>query len=99
MLLEMMKKGPMKYCIVGNTMPNFSSKVMLLLKYLPPKKICIYPPYMLNGPFNRSLWREIGEAIRERRINLKNPMLRTIFYTQQYLVFMKTGVYGITYWL
>ncbi len=100
MLLEMMKMGPMKYCIVSNTMPNFSSKVMLLLMYLPPKKICFYPPtYILDGPFNRSPWREIGEAIRERRINFKNPMLRTVYYTQQYIIFMKTGEYGPSYWL
>ena len=31
MIMEMMKMGPMKYYIVNNVMPNFSSKVLLLL--------------------------------------------------------------------
>ena len=75
----MMRMGPMKYCIASKTMPKFSSKVMLLFMYRPHIKICFYPPrYVLNGPFDRCPWREIEEAIHERRINLKNPMLHTI---------------------
>lgn len=100
MLAEMMNIGPMKYCVVTNVMPNFTSKLMLLLMYLPHKKICLYPPlYFLDGPFLRSPWNEIGESILARRINLKNPLLRTIYYTQQYVIFKKTGEYGTSYFL
>ena len=35
MILEMMGLGPMKYCIVYNEMPNFFSRLLLLINYLP----------------------------------------------------------------
>ena len=100
MIQEMMGLGPMKYCIVSNAMPNFASRLLLLLNYLPQKKMCFYPHlFVLDPPFNRSPWREIGEAISSRRLNLKNPLLRTIYFTQQFVIFLRTGFYGATYWI
>ena len=64
MIQEMMGLGPMRYCIVGNAMLNFTSRLLLLLNYLPQKKMCFYPHlFVLDPPFNCSPWREIGEAI------------------------------------
>ena len=100
LIKEMMGLGPMKYCIVNNMMPNFESKVLLLIRYLPHKKMCFYPPKAtLSGPFSHSPWQEIGAAMRARRINLKNPPLRTAFYAQQYMIFLRTGYYGPSYWI
>ena len=44
MIQEMMGIGPTKYYIVNNIMPNFEKRLMLLLNYLPQKKMCICPP-------------------------------------------------------
>ena len=100
MLQEMMRLGPMRYCIVYNEMPNFSSRLLLLIKYLPQKKMCFYPPrFFLDAPFDHSPWREIGAAISSRRLNLKNPIFRAIYYTQQFVVFQRTGVYGRSYFM
>ena len=64
MIQEMMGLGPMKYCIVYNKMLNFFERLLLLINYLPQKKMCFYPPQViLEPPFDHSLWREIGEAI------------------------------------
>lgn len=100
MIKEIMGLGPMKYCIVNNAMSNFESKLILLIHFLPQKKMCFFPPKdVLGGPFSHSPWLEIGEAIRSRRLSLKNPFLRTIFYTQQFVIFMRTGFYGPSYWI
>ena len=83
MIKEMMGLGPMKYCIVYNKMPNFLSKILLLLNYLPQKNMCFYPPcFFLDAPFDYSPWREIGEAILSRWLNLKNPIFCALYYTQ-----------------
>ena len=64
MLMEVVGIGPMKYCIVYNEMPNFFKRLLLLINYLPQKKMCFYPPQViLEPPFDHSPWREIGEAI------------------------------------
>ena len=96
----MMGLGPMKYCIVYNEMPNFFKRLLLLINYLPQKKMCFYPPQViLEPPFDHSPWREIGEAICSRRFHLKNPLFRIIYFMQQFVVFMKTRVYGPTYFI
>ena len=52
MILEMMGIGPMRYCVVTNNMPNFEKKLLLLISYLPHKKLCFYPSRVsLGGPF------------------------------------------------
>ena len=100
MIKEMVGVGPMKYCVVNNSMPNFENRLPLLVHYLPHKKMCFFPPReILSGPFTHSPWLEIGEGIRSRTLSLKNPMLRTIYYTQQFVVFTKTGFYGPSYWM
>ena len=43
-ILEIMGIGPSKYCIINNTIPNFETKVLLLMNYLPLEKMCFYPP-------------------------------------------------------
>lgn len=64
MLHEMMGVGPMRYCILTNAMEDFESKLLLLMYYLPTKNMCFFPPqYSLMGPFDCSLWIEIGKAI------------------------------------
>ena len=100
MIQEMMGLGSMKYCIESNAMPNFTSRLLLLLNYLPHKKMCFYPHlFVLDPPFNLSPWREIGKAINSRRLNLKNPLLRNVYFTQQFVIFLRTGFYGPTYWI
>ena len=100
MIKEMMGVGPAKNCIVNNVMPNFENKLLLLIHFLPHKKMCFFPPReFLSGPFNHAPWLEIGEAILNRTMNLKNPLLRTIYYTHQFVVFTKTGFYGPSYWM
>ena len=100
MIQEMMGIGPKKYCIINNGMPNFVSKLLLLINYLPHKKMCFYPHrFALKPPFHLSPWREIGEAMMSRRYNMKNPLLRTLYFTQQFVIFQRTGLYGPTYWI
>ena len=61
MIQEMMGLEPMKYCIVYNKMPNFFKRLFLLIKFLPQKNMCFYPPpVILEPPFDHSPWREIG---------------------------------------
>ena len=100
MILEMMDLGPMKYCIVYNDMPNFLNKLLVLLLYLPHKKMCFYPPrFFFDAPFDHSPWMEIGDAICSHRFYLKNSIFCTDYYTQQFVVFQRTGVYGRSYFL
>ena len=64
MIQEMMGLGPMKYCIVHNAMPNFHERMLVLLNFLPHKKMCVYPQqFILDEPFDRSPWREIMDEI------------------------------------
>ena len=84
----MMGLGPMKYCIVYNKMPNFFKRLLLLINYLPQKKMCFYPPQViLEQPFDHSPWREIGKAIRSKRFHLKNPLFEVIYFTQKFVIF------------
>ena len=100
MLMEMMGIGPMKYCIVFNEMPNFFSRLLLLFLYLPYKKMCFYPPrFSFDPPLDHSPWREIGEAMRSRRFYLKNSIFCTVYYTQQFVVYQRTRVYGHSYFI
>ena len=72
MIQEMMGQGPMRYCIVYNEMPNFFKSLLLLINYLPQKRMCFYPPQViLEPPFDHSPWREIGEAINSRCFHLR----------------------------
>ena len=94
-LQEMMGLGPMKCCIIYNEMPNFFNWLLLLINYLPQKKMCFYPPcFFFEAPFDHSPWREIGEAICRRWFYLKNPIFWTIYYTQKFVIFQRIGVYG-----
>ena len=88
MIQEMMGLGSMKYWIVYNDMPNFFKRLLLLISYLPQKKMCFYPPQViLEPPFDHSPWREFGEAIQSRCFHLKNPIFRVIYFTQQFVIF------------
>ena len=94
----MMGMGPMKYCIVNNWMPDFESKLLLLVLFLPHKKMCLYPPKeRLVGPFAHSPWLEVGDEIRSHYMDLKNSLLRAVFYTQQFVILTKIGIYGPSY--
>ena len=100
MILEMLGMGPIRYCIVTNSMPNFEKRLMLLINYLPHKRMCFYPRrFILGRPFLRHPWAEIGDQICNRRMNIKNPLLRTVYFTQQFVIFLRTGVYGPTFWI
>lgn len=100
MILEMLGLGPQIYCVFTNWMPSFEKRLMLLMNYLPHQKMCFYPPkVILRKPFQHSPWREIGQAIINRRLRLKNPIFKAVFYTQQYMVFLKTGIYETSSWI
>ena len=95
MIQEHMGIGPMKYCIVNNWMPEFESNLLLLINYLSHQKMCFFPPrFPLAGPFLNSPWRKIGEEICKRTLCLRSPLVRTLYYSQQFQIFLKTGIYG-----
>lgn len=99
MMMEVMGYDPYKYCIVTNVMPCFESKLMLLMAYLPKKKMCFYPPmFVLREPFLRDPWREWGQMFTCCRINFVNPLIQTLFHTQQFVTFLLTGYYKPTFW-
>ena len=100
MIQEMMGLGPTKYCIVHNAMPNFHQRMLVLLNFLPHKKMCLYlQQFILDEPFNRSPWREIMDEISNRCFTLKHPIFKMIYYTQQFVIFQRTGVFGPTYYM
>ena len=93
MIQELMRTGLAKYCIINSQVPNFEKKLLLLTNYLPHEKMCFYPPKDgLGGPFLRTPWKEIGKSICGRTLESRPPLLRTIIYTQQFAVFLKTGL-------
>ena len=95
MIREHMGIGPMKYCIVNNWMPEFESNLLLLINYLPHQKMCFFPPWShLEEPFSRSPWREIGDKICEQTLCFRSPIIRTLYYSQQFQIFLNTGIYG-----
>ena len=99
MIKEMIGEGPEEYYVINNWMPNFESKLLLLVHFLPHKKFRIFPPApTLEGPFTHSPWLEIGEDIRHRSVDLKNPFLHKVYYSQQHVIFTKTGIYGPPIW-
>ena len=70
--------GSHHYCIIRLKVPNFVSKVLLLMRYLPREKLSIRPRQPpLEGPFLQPLWRARGEGIfqRERTPTLVSKML------------------------
>lgn len=100
MIKEMMGIGPKKYCIIYNAMPYFERNLLLLVYFLPHAKMSFFPTQgELGGPFTHSPWLEIGREIRGRTFNLKHPVLRCVYYTQQFVVFLRTGVFGPSYWM
>ena len=95
MIQELMGLGPMKYYIVYNEMPNFSSWLLLLINYLPHQNMCFFLPWFpLAGPFLHSSWRKIGKEICGRTFRLKSPLIRTLYYSQQFQNFLQIGIYG-----
>ena len=55
MIQEMMGFGPMKYYINYQILENFFKRLLLLINYLPQKKMCFYPPQViLEPPFDHS---------------------------------------------
>ena len=100
MILELMKIGPAKYCIIDSQVPNFESKLFLLINYLPHERMCFYPPKDgLDEPFLRSPWRELGKAIYKCTLEFQSPLMRTIIHTQQFVVFLRTGLDQLVPWI
>ena len=100
MLMEVMGMRLMKYCIVFNEMPDFFNKLLLLFLYLPHKKMCFYPPRLFfNAPFDHSPWMKIGDVIRSRRFYVKNSIFCTVYYTQQFVIYQRIGVYGQSFFI
>ena len=100
MILEIMGIGPSKYCIINNTIPKFETKVLLLMNYLSPKKMCFYPPQnILEGPFANSPWKELGNVIKKRQLKLRHPLVRAIFYTQRFAILFKTRLEDPSPWI
>ena len=55
---EVVGLGSHHYCIIRLKLPNFVSKVLLLMRYLPREKLSIRPRQPpLEGPFLQPLWR------------------------------------------
>ena len=100
MIQELMKIGPAKYCIINSWVSNFESKLLLLIIYLPHEKMCFYPPKDdLDGPFLRSPWRELSKAICGRTLESQPPLLRTIIYTQQFAVLLRSRLGQQILWI
>ena len=73
LIQEMMDLGPPKYCLMSNGVRDFERRVLLVLNYLPRKKICLYPPTIIpRGPFEEPRWRSLGKEISERRVALND---------------------------
>ena len=62
--------GPPKYCVEGNSLPGFSSKMLLLLNYLIHVKVCKYPlHFSLTGSIEQPRWRRLGQELSTRGIS------------------------------
>lgn len=71
MIREALGLGPNHYCIIRSGAPNFSNKVFLMMKYLPPEKLSIRPlGPPLQGPFLNPRRVAIGQEISQRVIPL-----------------------------
>lgn len=94
MMMELIGLGPHKYCIIANVMPDFEAKLMLTVAYLPRLKICFYPPlFVLNEPFHRQPWKDWGRMMARKALRCRNPIVRTIFHAQAFVIFQQTGYY------
>ena len=97
---EIMGVGPEKYCVINNRTPHFESRLFLLVHFLPSSKFCIYPPALnLGGPFSRSPWLEIGEAICKRTSGNERSLflfvdLRETYYSQPYATPDRSDILG-----
>ena len=99
MIAEMLGIGPYRYCILTNVMPYFEERLALLISYLPRWKMHFYPSlYVLRGPFLRQPWRTWGQIISLRHRTFRNPFVRTIYHTQQFVVFLQTGYFEASIW-
>ena len=70
-VLEALGLGSPFYCVQGSQHPRFSRRLLLLLRYLPHKKVYIYPYFglPLRGPFDRTIHLHlIGLQIYRRRL-------------------------------
>ena len=100
MAIEHIGMGPHKYCLISNTMPDFEAKLMLTLAYLPRQKICFYPPlFVLGEPFHRQPWKEWGKRIACKTLKSRNPLVRTIFHAQAFVILQHTGYYDPSFWI
>ena len=100
MMMEHIGLGPHKYCIVSNVMPDFGAKLMFVLAYLPRLKLCFYPPlFLLSEPFHREPWKGWGRMIARRTLKSRNPLVRTIFHTQSFIILQQTGYYDPSFWI
>ena len=73
MLQELLGMGPPKYCLISNKCKDFDQQVLLVLNYLPKKKICLYPPAIIpRGPFEKPAWRSLGKELHKRRVSLND---------------------------
>ena len=71
MIQELLGLGPPKYCLVSNKFKEFDKRVLLVLNYLPQKKICMFPPTRIpRGPFEAPIWEKWGKILRKQRISL-----------------------------
>ena len=94
MLKEHLGFGPFRYCILSNEMPHFEERVMMLMRYLPCRKMCFYPKmYYLDGPFQRAPWRREGRRILRRKIKFRHTIALSLYMTQQMIVYFRTGFY------
>ena len=99
-IMETLGFGPYRYCIITNELPLFKAKMMLLMAYLPRSKMCYYPPLcILTEPFLRSPWRGWALMISPKRIQTKDPLARTLFHTQQFVIYLETGYYKPMFWV
>ncbi len=61
---EMLGLGPQEYCVIDTGLPDFEDRLYRILKHLPARKICLYPPRThLGGPFTQLPWNTIGRLI------------------------------------
>ena len=98
MMKQLMGKGPTRYCIMNNRMPNLAARLLLLILFLPHQKMSFYPsPFVLTEPFRHPPWIGIFRAMQLRPMCLKNPLFRATYYTQQFVVFIKTGIHRPIY--
>ena len=89
MIQEQMMTRWQKYCIINKWMPNFESKLLLLIKQLPYQKMRFFTPqFALDGPFLHSPQTKIGDAMCRFVICLRTLLIYTLYYSQQFQTFL-----------